>query len=267
MTQSRDRRGLLSERIAEELQREILHDGLVPNMRLPTELDLTERYGVSRTVVREAAKILVQRGLVTVAPGRGMVVAEFDGAHIAEQFSVLMRASAGTFEHLLDLRLAVEVQVATSAARNADEVALKRLEASLAAAEDVLAAEGPIDSDAYLDADMNFHEALAVASGNPFFDLVCRPINTFLRSHYLQRESYPSDPVRTLEEHREILDALRRGDTFGARQATEEHLRRLLRKWRTPQPSAPPSVRVLNRQNTRLAAKSAAVDPTTSQEG
>lgn len=266
MTHERDGRGRLSERIADDLQREILRDGLVPNMRLPTENEIAERHSVSRTVVREAAKLLVQRGLVTVAPGRGMVVAEFDGAHIAEQFSVLMLASDGTFEQLLELRLALEVQIATGAAHNADEEMLDRMEACLAAGEAAVAASGPIDVDAYLDSDMSFHETLALASGNPFFDLVCRPINTFLRSHYLHRESYPSDPIRTLDEHREILDAIRRGDTFGARQAAEEHLRRLARKSRTPQPNTPQSVRALNRQNTRLAATFAGVDPT-SQEG
>lgn len=267
MNHNRDSRGRLSERIADDIQREILRDGLVPDRRLPTEMDFTERYGVSRTVVREAARLLVQRGLVTVAPGRGMVVAEFDGAHIAEQFSILLLASDGTFEQLLELRLALEVQVATAAARSISKELLARLEASVAAGEALIASPGPIDPDAYLDADMNFHEALAAASGNPFFELVCRPINTFLRSHYLHREHYPSDPARTLDEHREILDALRRGDSFGARQSTEEHLRRLLRKWHTdPRPAAAPSIRVLNTQNTQLATEMAAVEPSTSQE-
>lgn len=228
---------------------------MVPGRRLATEVELAEQYGVSRTVVREAAKLLVQRGLVSVSPGRGMVVAEFDGAHIAEQFSILMLASDGTFEQLLELRLALEVQIATAAARNPSAEVLQRLEDSVRAGERVVAGAEGVDSDAYLDADMTFHEVLAEASGNPFFDLVCRPINSFLRSHYRHRESYPSDPHRTLEEHREILDALRRQDTFGARQATEEHLRRLLRKWRmTPQPTAAPSVRALNTLDTQHAS-------------
>jgi DNA-binding FadR family transcriptional regulator len=264
MTQSRTGRRRLSERIADELQRDILHDGLVPGRRLPTETELMERYEVSRTVVREAAKLLVQRGLVSVAPGRGMAVVEFDGAHIAEQFSILMLASDGTFEQLLELRLALEVQIANAAAREPSAEVLERLEETIAAGEALVAAPGPIDSDAFLDADMTFHEILAEASGNPFFELVSRPINTFLRSHYLHREHYPSDPVRTLEEHREVLDAIRRGDTFGAYRSTEGHLRRLLHKWGS-NPADEPSVRLLNTQNTHLAAQMAS-SPTPSQE-
>jgi GntR family transcriptional repressor for pyruvate dehydrogenase complex len=235
MTQWRDGRSRLSERIADELQTEILRGGLVPNLRLATEVELMERYSVSRTVVREAAKLLEQRGLVSVAPGRGMVVAAFDGARIAEQFSILMLASDGTFGHLLELRLALELQVTTAAAACATAEDLDRLAGSIT------------DGSAFLDADMNFHEALARASGNPFFDLVCRPINSFLRTHYQHREGYPSSPSSTLTEHEEILQNLRRRDTYGARKAAEEHLRRLLRKWQTPTDGAvPPSIREMS---------------------
>lgn len=255
MLSHQESRRRLSERIADQLQHDIVHQGLVPNHRLPTEVELMDRYGVSRTVVREAAKLLVQRGLVTVAPGRGMVVAEFDGAQIAEQFSLVMLASDGTFEQLLELRLALEVQIATAAAQHATDDQLDRLESSVSTGENLVRTSGAVDSEAYLDADMTFHETFAEASHNPFFLLVCRPINTFLRSHYRHREHYPSDPTRTLEEHREILEALRRGDTFGARQATEEHLWRLLRKWRaTPYPTKPPSVRDLNSENIQSAS-------------
>jgi len=245
----------LSERIADDLQHEIVREGLIPNLRLPTEVELMERYAVSRSVVREAAKVLEQRGLVTVAPGRGMTVARFDGTRIAEQFSLLMLASAGTFDQLLELRLALEVQVASAVAIDPPEETLRELEESLAAGEAVLARGGEIDRDEFLDADMRFHEAMAVASGNPFFELVCRPINAFLRSHYRHRDGYPSDPVRTLEEHREILDSLRRRDTLGAHRAVEEHLRRLLRRWRVvPEGFQSPSLRHLNAQDDALDA-------------
>ena len=247
MTQWRDGPGRLSERIADELQTEILRGGLVPNARLATEVELMERYSVSRTVVREAAKLLQQRGLVSVAPGRGMVVAAFDGARIADQFSILMLASDGTFGHLLELRLALELQVTTAAAASATADDLDRLAGSITHGAAAIATDGSVDAEAFLDADMNFHEALARASGNPFFDLVCRPINSFLRTYYQHRDGYPSNPSRTLVEHEEILDNLRRRDTYGARKAAEEHLRRLLRKWQTPTDGAvPPSIREMS---------------------
>jgi len=224
MAQTPRSRKTLPEVIADRLQREILDSGARPNDRLSTEAELVARYGVSRTVVREAVRLLVQRGLVSVKPGRGMVVAEFDGKLLAEQFAVLMRASNGTFDQLLELRLAIEVQMAILAAKRQPEHLISAMQETIDRGE---ASVG--DRERFLEADMDFHELLAESSGNPFFDLVSKPINQFMRSHYRNRESYPSDPLRTLEEHTEILNAIRRGDTFGARHATEEHLRRLMR--------------------------------------
>ncbi|WP_375432207.1 FadR/GntR family transcriptional regulator [uncultured Friedmanniella sp.] len=256
MTPWRDGRSRLSERIADELQTEILRGGLVPNLRLPTEVELMERYSVSRTVVREAAKLLEQRGLVSVAPGRGMVVAAFDGARIAEQFSILMLASDGTFGDLLELRLALELQVTTAAAASATTDDLDRLAASISEGSAAIGEDGSVDAEAFLDADMNFHELLAQASGNPFFDLVCRPINSFLRSYYQHRDGYPSNPSLTLREHEEILQNLRRRDTYATRKAAEEHLRRLQRKWRPPTDGAsPPSIREMSSTNDAEAAQ------------
>jgi GntR family transcriptional repressor for pyruvate dehydrogenase complex len=217
----------LSEQVADDLQHDIVASGARPNSRLPTEVELATRFEVSRTVVREAAKLLVQRGLVTVAPGRGMVVAEFDGKVIAEQFSLLMQASHGTFDQLLELRLALEVQMATAAAQRIPADLLEQLHATIAAGEQAVG-----DREAFLESDMTFHELLAQACGNPYFELTSRPINQFLRNHYRERASYPSDPRRTLEEHKEMLEAIGRGDTLAARHATEEHLRRLLRAHR-----------------------------------
>ncbi|MFC5826118.1 FadR/GntR family transcriptional regulator [Nonomuraea insulae] len=233
MSQTPGSRKRLPEVIADRLQREIVETGAQPDDRLPTEVELVERYGVSRTVVREAARLLVQRGLVTVTPGRGMVVARFDGKLISEQFAMLMQASNGTFDQLLELRLAIEVQMAVLAA----EGQVVHLIAAMQ--ETIDRGEASIDErERFLEFDMAFHELLAESSGNPYFGLVSKPINEFMRSHYRNRASYPSDPRRTLEEHTEILSAIRRGDTFGARHATEEHLRRLRRARRNAPVSA-----------------------------
>lgn len=213
--------------VADHLQQEILESRLPPEHQLPTEAELAQRYSVSRTVVREAAKLLVQRGLVTVKPRRGMVVAEFDGRFIAEQFAFWMKASNGSFDQLLELRLALEVQMSTLAADRQLPGLVDAMQQTITRG---AAAMG--DREAFLDADMSFHELLAQASDNPFFDLVSKPINTFLRSHYQHRASYPSDPRRTLEEHQEILRSVAQRDTLGARHSMEEHLRRLLRSRR-----------------------------------
>lgn len=211
----------LPEVLADTLQEEIL--SLSVGDRLPTEPELAERFGVSRTVVRETARLLVQRGLVTVKPGRGMTVAAFDGRLIADQYGLLLRLSEGSFEQLLELRLVLEVEMAVfAAARRTDAhlEAMREANRRLAVA---------VDSDDALDADLSFHEIVAQASGNPFFSLVIRPVNSFLREAYRTGPGYPSEAGHTVREHEEIADAIAAGDPSRARFASENHLRRVMR--------------------------------------
>jgi GntR family transcriptional repressor for pyruvate dehydrogenase complex len=213
----------LPEVVADALQQEILKAGLKLGDRLPTEPELAQRYGVSRTVVREAARLLAQRGLVTVRPGRGMTVAEVDGRFIAEQYGLLMRLSDGTFAQLLELRLVLEVEMAALAAarRTPEQVAaLHELNRRLAQARG--------SREAFLAADLAFHELVAAASGNPFFSLVVNPINGFLREAYSNGPGYPSEAHHTVEEHGEIAAAIAASDPGGARFQTERHLRRII---------------------------------------
>jgi len=214
----------LSETLADTLQDEIVH--LAPGDRLPTEAELARRFDVSRTVVRETARLLIQRGLVTVKPGRGMAVAELDGRLIAEQYGLLMRRSEGSFTQLLELRLVLEVEMAQLAAARRTEQHLADLDEAnrrLTAAVDDPSARAE-----FLDADLRFHEIVATASGNPFFSLVVRPINGFLRDAYRTGPGYPSERTNTLQEHLQIAEAIAAGDPSRARFATENHLRRIM---------------------------------------
>ncbi|ABG94714.1 transcriptional regulator, GntR family protein [Rhodococcus jostii RHA1] len=212
----------LSDVVAQTLQDEIL--GLAVGERLPTEAELAERFEVSRTVVREATRLLVQRGLVTVSPGRGMAVAAVDGSVIAEQYGLLLRLSEGSFEQLMELRLVLELEMAAlAAARRTDDhlAELTRLNERLEAAD-------PSTSE-FLDADLAFHEQIAQASGNPFFLLVMRPVNDYLSDSYSAGAGYPSEAGHTVQEHLEIAQAIAAGDPARARFAAENHLRRIVR--------------------------------------
>lgn len=212
----------LSETVADALQVEVL--GLPVGEKMPTEAELADRFDVSRTVVREAARILVQRGLVTVSPGRGMTVAALDGSLIAEQYSLLLQLSEGSFEQLLEVRLVLEVEMSALAAARHTSKQVR----SMRALNDKIRVANP-GSEEFLDADLGFHEMIAEASGNPFFPLVIRPINKFLRETYSAGAGYPTEASHTVEEHLEIADAIAAGDPARTRFATENHLRRIVR--------------------------------------
>lgn len=222
---SDDLRKRLSETLADTLQNEIVDKS--PGDRLPTEAELAARFDVSRTVVRETARLLVQRGLVTVKPGRGMAVAEFDGRLIADQYGLLLRRGEGSFEQLLELRLVVEVEMAVfAAARRTDEHLAEMVEANRALAGAL--ASGVLDE--FLEADLRLHEIVARASANPFFSLLICPVTTFLREAYRSGGGYLAGGGDTVREHLEVADAIAAGDPSRARFAMENHLRRMVRQ-------------------------------------
>src|SRR5882757_8773583 len=104
----------LSEDVAEAIKNGLIADGL-------------------RTGDREAGRILVERGLVDIRPGRGMVVAEFDGTSLARQYRLLLELKRGSFRQLMEMRLALEVGMTEHAAARHTDADDRRIRASLAA--------------------------------------------------------------------------------------------------------------------------------------
>jgi DNA-binding FadR family transcriptional regulator len=214
--------GRLSGVVADRLQEKIIQGGLTMGMRLPTEPELMEEFGVSRTVVREAAALLVSRGIVEVRPRRGMTVRAPDGQGLAQSLVAQLRMSGVSLPQLLQVRLTLEGAIARLAAAERSETDIDAVEANLA---EMSLADTPRDR--AIELDLAFHDLLATATHNPFFLLVTRPINELLRSLYLDKVGYLSLRERTLAEHRDIFDAIRSRDPDLADKATRAHLGRV----------------------------------------
>src|SRR5579864_8773563 len=112
------------EQVAEQIEKRILNGELRSGDRLPTERDLAEQFHVSRTAVREAMKILAQKGLVDMRPGRGTIV--IDGSHEAMQDSIglVMKLKLGEVDGsdtLVEVRGILETEIAALAAMRATE--------------------------------------------------------------------------------------------------------------------------------------------------
>ncbi|SFS99464.1 FadR/GntR family transcriptional regulator [Saccharopolyspora flava] len=213
----------LPEVVAERLQNDLLAQGLRPGDRLPTEPQLVERYGVSRTVIREAGRILEQRGLVDIRPGRGMTVSTPDGSAVAQHYSLMLGMNATTFQQLMETRLIIEVEVTALAATRRTDGDLAELRASVDRVE-----RNMNDYRVCLEEDVRFHEIVTRAGGNPFFSWFMDPINTCLRESYRDADSYPASLPHTLAEHAQILDAIAAGDAEAARHAARTHLNRVV---------------------------------------
>lgn len=196
---------------------------LRPGQRLPTELELSEQFDVSRSVIREATTILVQRGLVDVRPGRGMVVTEVNGDGIIDQYALMLETNAATFQQLMEMRLVLETEISALSARSRKRHHLDAMQGALTQAQ-----EHRDDAQVCLEADLAFHRAVAQGTGNPFFAIVTRPINEYLRRAYSQAFAYMAHQDETLGEHRRIYDAIVARNSREARAGTRAHLERVM---------------------------------------
>ena len=201
----------------------MLDGDFLVDVQLPTETALSARYGVSRQVVREAARLLEDRGLVNIRPGRGMTVAAPDIETIVRRYRSLLRRDGRASLHLMQLRQMIEVDMSALAALEPHRGGCRPMREILRQARDHLD-----DYDACLAADLAFHMAVAKATQNPFVLTFAQPINIVLRDVYSEPIGYLATQENTLREHGAIADAIAARDAGAARDAAAAHLSRVV---------------------------------------
>ena len=150
----------LADDLVQRFEQQIADGGMPPGSRFPSEKAITEDFGVSRTVVREAFARLAARGLLVSRRGSGAYVAEdaqyrgFEMRPVAEIEDVI---------RLLEMRMGFEVEMADLAARRRTEEDLAEMRRALAAMEESADVDGSVKADAA------FHSAIARATGNDYF--------------------------------------------------------------------------------------------------
>lgn len=213
----------LPDQIAQALRAEIVAGGLPPGTRLPTEKALSERYGVSRPVVREAIASLKHDGVVITRQGLGAFVAE-GGTSNVFRLDVGPLEDASELAHIIELLVAVETAVTEKAAERRTAGQLTALKKALAAIERAVAAGRDGVSE-----DMAFHRLVAEASGNPYFremnDFLETRVRHFIRTARTNTARFAGLQRVVQDEHTAIFDAIRRRDATAARRAAESHLR------------------------------------------
>ncbi len=208
------RRGRLSEQLVAELERTILEEYPEPGMRLPKEAELADRFRVSRIVVREAMKILEDRGVVEVRAGRGTITlaptAEKVKASLLRLFRDQPIPTLIEMERMLELREVLEETVAGLAAVRATPEDLEQISAALEQMAD------PATSvEETIAADLRFHIAVAQAAHNRFFEMVLDPLTHVFVQQIKLTDSYAVG----VDLHRAIFDKIAKGDPVAARQA------------------------------------------------
>ena len=211
--------------VADRLTEHVLGT-MSPGMRLPSESDLAERYGVSRVTLREAVKMLAGRGLLDVARGRRAIVRQPDGSVFAEFLTSLLRSDPKCLFDLIQVRRSLELQSVTMAARQASRAGLMAAEAALDRMRAAAAAVTKKDDGAELrfhQADVEFHEALALASGNRVLSYLFEGMASALRESFYASRRGQQMRGMTLKEsvaaHAHILACVKSGDAKGASDA------------------------------------------------
>lgn len=209
--------------VVEALRADIAEGAYRPGDRLPSEVQLTERFGVSRTVVREAVAGLRADRLVEPRQGAGVFVLE-PPEEAPRPFQILDLGKISSIIEMLELRVAVEMEAAALAATRRSPVQEERV---LEACDEVqrLAGEGRGTSGA----DLAFHLAIADATNNPRFREFLEVMGVSAIPRSALRDGAdgrsPEDYLaRICAEHRKVADAISRGDPEAARAAMREHL-------------------------------------------
>ncbi|MZD07346.1 FCD domain-containing protein [Streptomyces sp. SID5785] len=211
------RRGLLTERFARELEREIRSGAIEVGAKLPSERELAARFGASRNVVREVLRRLEAQHLIEVAPGRGSFVREQSTGQ-ARRYDALYRAGRPTVRQLIEARIPLEVEIAALAARRAtdeDLAAMRSAQRTMEAATDVVVRA---------QADVEFHDAIAAGGGNPVLRIMLASISGLMFEMMLRSHSDPSIAEPGVPHHPEILAAIEAGDAELASSRMREHL-------------------------------------------
>ncbi len=212
----------LSDRLAVLLSGQIEAGTLSPGDRLPTEQQLALAYGVSRTVVREAVHQLKSRQLVVSRQGSGVFVAPTP-VNLPLAFDPSVLQSVQSFVHIVEVRRALEAEIAALAAERATRTHVAAMRQRLKAI-DAAAAAGRDG----VEEDLAFHSSIGEATGNPQFRRLLDFLEQYLREGMRitrGNEARRSDFMEAVRcEHRAIYDAVAARDPSAARQRAREHL-------------------------------------------
>ena len=210
----------LSDQVTAELENRILSGEFDAEERLPTEAELCELFGVSRSVIRDATRTLTARGLISVHRGRGIIVTKPTSRAFEEALVLLLSRSAVSMGDVTSARAAIETHLAPLAAQAGTEDDWDAMDRHITAFESALRVE---DWETVSDEHLSFHLALLRAIRLPALEVLLRPMHeVFLVSSLPPLDSRELWDT-PLDAHRPIVDALRRRDPEEARKALEYH--------------------------------------------
>jgi GntR family transcriptional repressor for pyruvate dehydrogenase complex len=204
--------------VVDKITNSIINGELSDGELLPPESQLCEIFGVSRSILREAIKALVSKGLVEVKQGHGTFVRLPKIEVPEEAIRNFLMTNKLSLLQLMEIRTPIEVEVARLAAERREEKHLNIMERSFQIMND--------DSNSvevYADADESFHKAIIDASNNPLFGIMIRSIMGNLHiSRQLAIRHFGIEV--TIQEHGSIFEAIKNQQPSIAAIKMKEHM-------------------------------------------
>jgi len=213
----------LSQRIERTLENAIREKKLVAGDKLPTEREMCESFGVSRTALREALRRLSARGLVSIHKGSGMYVTEINIEDAIKTLNLYydLKFDKNLLSQIIEVRYHFEPEIAGLAAINRTEENLAELEENLVEFEHC----NPDDTQKEADLDNRFHLFITKSTSNPIMQVTMEPIYLLLpRMRNYIYGNIDGEKRNTLKFHRQILDAIKDQDKLRTIKVMQDHL-------------------------------------------
>lgn len=222
--------------VVDELVDAIVSGRLAPGDALPPEGPLSEQFGVSRTVVRESVKRIEEKGLVTIARGRGTEVRPMTAWNTMDRvvLTALIKhdETLGILDELSVVRAQLESVMAADAARLRSDDQLTELDQAMQRMR-----ESTADEDVFRAADVAFHETVMELSRNRLASNIARTLmDRALESSRYHGVDTPDAFAVTLREHEAVLAAISEGDPERAQAEMNSHILEAWRRRRLPLP-------------------------------
>ena len=215
----------LSQRIERTLESAIREKKLAVGSKLPTEREMCESFGVSRTALREALRRLSARGLISIQKGSGMYVSDINIEDAIDTLNLYydLKFDTNLLSQIIEVRYIFEPEIAKLAALNRTEKDLEELSGNLAEFEQC----DPDNTQKEADLDNNFHLIITKATLNPIVQITMEPIYSLLpRMRNYIYGNIDGEKKHTVKAHQAILDAIRKQDGDRAQLIMKEHLER-----------------------------------------
>jgi GntR family transcriptional regulator, transcriptional repressor for pyruvate dehydrogenase complex len=214
--------------VVEQIQGAILDGSLQPGDTLPSEMKLKEMFETSRGTIREALRVLEQKGLLDIKVGvaGGATVKDVDIKNISESLDLLVQCQKVDLEHLAEFREGVEGSVAALAAKRAQKKDIERLKIYLEKFRELLDKRDAGWKD-FIRIDIDLHIAIAEIAANPVFTAVLHMVHENILGCFdrfsLKKKAVLAENYQDLSD---VVQAIERGEAQRARTLAQNHVRK-----------------------------------------